>query len=170
MYFPDSLISRTPNTRRVSFLKRSMASATGSAEDEHSRGSRFTWDLFFGGLGEMIDLSHVRCTGPMPEEEPLKRLVALQFIGETKDVLLVGKFKEVEKLGARLHDGKRRILRVVDEHGNTSCMSLSDGVGDAGIGSLPLGSSLKNQSFFCSLVIMLLVNCQRLKSRSPSSD
>ena len=132
------------------------------------RGSIFTWNLFFGELGEMIDLSHIRCTGPMPEKEPLERLVALQLIGETEDVLLVGKFEKVEKLGAGLHHGKRRVLRIVDENGNASCMSLSGRVDGAGIGNLPLGSSLRNQSFFCSLVAMLLVNCQRLRS-NPNS-
>lgn len=81
----------------------------------------------------MIDLSLIRGAGPMPEEEPLKSLAPLQLVSETEDVFLIGEFEKVEKLGASLHDGKRRVLCVIHEDRNTSCMPLSDRVGHGGL-------------------------------------
>lgn len=123
-----------------------------------------TGDLFFRKLGKMIDLSLIGGAGPMPEEEPLKSLVPLQLVSETENVFLVGKFEKVEKLGASLHDGERRVLCVIHKHRDTSCMSL---VRQSESWLLmewyrPFGSSLKNQSFFCSLVMMLLCGSSAL--------
>ena len=141
-----------------------MASGTASAKVARGGENTRTGDLFFRKFGKMIDLSLIRGSGPMPEEEPLKSLVPLQFVRETEDVFLVGEFEKVEKLGASLHDGERRVLCVIHKHGNTSCMSnirrneswwLMEGY-------LPFGSSLKNQSFFCSLVMMLLCELSAL--------
>ena len=110
----------------------------------------------------MIDLSLIRGAGPMPEEEPLKSLVPLQLISETEDIFLVSEFEKVEKLGASLHDGERRVLCVIHKHGNTSCMSIVRRSESLVHGKIPFGSSLRNQSFFCSLVMMLLCGSSAL--------
>ncbi len=56
----------------------------------------------------------------MPEEHPLQRLVPLQLILEPKLVLLVCELQEVQHLCGRLDDRKRRGLRVVDQHGDST--------------------------------------------------
>lgn len=79
-----------------------------------------TWDLLLGELGKMVHLPLIRSPRSVPEEEPLQSFVALELIRETKDILLVGEFEEIEELGARLHDGERRVLVVIDDDRDTT--------------------------------------------------
>ena len=69
---------------------------------------RFTWNLLLCELPKIVQLSLVRRPGSMPEEQPLQRLASLQLIFETKHVLGVIFFQQVEEFGGRLHDGERR--------------------------------------------------------------
>lgn len=101
----------------------------------------------------------------MPEEEPLQGFVAFELVGETEDVFLIGEFEEVEQLGAGFHDREGRVLAVVDDDGDAAwgCWCKLVGRGgkeEGGSAGVPLGSSLRNQSFFCSLVMMLLLGRQ----------
>ena len=49
---------------------------------------------------------YIRGSTTMPEEQPLEGFVTLQFIGKSKDVVLVGKFQKIEELGARFHNAE----------------------------------------------------------------
>ena len=57
-------------------------------------------------------------TAAMPEEQPLQALIPLQLILEAKFILLVREFQQVQQFRARLHDRKRRVLRVVHDDGD----------------------------------------------------
>lgn len=83
-------------------------------------GILLTGDLFLGEFAEVIDLSLVRSARAVPEEEPLQGFVALELVGEAKDVLLVGELEKVEQLCTSLHDGERRVLSVVDNDGDAT--------------------------------------------------
>lgn len=56
----------------------------------------------------------------MPKEQPLQALIPLQLILEPKPILLIRKLEQIQQLRARLHDGKRRALGVVDDDGDAA--------------------------------------------------
>ena len=56
----------------------------------------------------------------MPKEQPLQRLAPLQLILEPKHIILIRKLQQIQELRRRLHDGKRRRLRMVDEDGDAA--------------------------------------------------
>lgn len=136
------------------------------AEEGEGRGFwQRTWDLLLGESTEVVHLALVRGAGAVPEEEPLQGFVAFELVGEAEHVFFVGEFKEVEQLGAGFHDGERRVLAVVDDDGDAAwgywCKQVGQGgKEEGGSAGVPLGSSLRNQSFFCSLVMMLLLGRQ----------
>ena len=68
----------------------------------------------------MVDLALVRRSGAVPEEEPLQALVAFELVLEPELVVLVRELEQVQQLGARLHDGERWGLRVVDQDGDAA--------------------------------------------------
>ena len=95
----------------------------------------------------------------MPEEEPLQGLVAFELIRKSEMVILVGEFQEVEQLRRRLHDGEGWRLGVVyqDRYAAFAETLINDGT--MGVSYLdergiPLGFRRRNQSFFCSLVLI----------------
>ena len=63
----------------------------------------------------------------MPEEQPLKTLIPLHLVLETKLVVFVGKFQEVEELGGCLHDRERRVGGVVNKDWNPTCEDIGIG-------------------------------------------
>lgn len=56
----------------------------------------------------------------MPKEQPLQRLAPLQLILKPKHIILIRKLQQIQKLGRRLHDWKRRRLGMVDEDGDAA--------------------------------------------------
>lgn len=56
----------------------------------------------------------------MPKEQPLQRLAPLQFILEPKHIILIRKLQQIQELGRRLHDRKRRRLGMVDKDGDAA--------------------------------------------------
>ena len=66
-------------------------------------------------LGKMSHLPLIRRPAPMPKEQPLQTLIALELVLEAEPILPIRKFQQVQQLGRGLHDGERRGLRVVDD-------------------------------------------------------
>lgn len=64
----------------------------------------------------MVRLALVRRSGTMPEEDPLKGLIALQVILEAELVLFVSELEEVQKFGRGFMDGERRALVVINQN------------------------------------------------------
>jgi hypothetical protein len=65
-----------------------------------------------GGVVVMLPMQETYTT--VPEKQPLKTFVSLQFVFKAKDILTIVLLEKVEQLGASLHDGERRSLCVVD--------------------------------------------------------
>lgn len=109
----------------------------------------------------MVGLALVWGATAVPEEEPLQGLVAFELILESEMVVLVRKLQQVEQLRGRLHDRERRRLGVVykDRDAAFRETSISDGtmvVSYQNGRGIPLGFRRRNQSFFCSLSLMLI--------------
>ena len=70
-----------------------------------------------GELSTFVGRADVR---PMPKKELLDRVTPLQGIREAKNVLGVGEFEQVQKLGRSLHDRKGGVQSIVDKNRNAS--------------------------------------------------
>ena len=81
---------------------------------------RLTWDLLLCEFGEVVYLSLIRRAATMPEEQPLKCFVSLEFVREAEDVFLVGELDKIQELCAGLHDGERWRLSIVHQYRNTA--------------------------------------------------
>lgn len=68
----------------------------------------------------MVGLALIGSTAAVPKEQPLQALVALEFVGEPKLVLLVSHLQKVEQFGRCLHDGEWWRLIVVHNDRNTA--------------------------------------------------
>ena len=81
---------------------------------------KLTGNLFRSEFSKVVDLSLVWCPTSVPEEKPLKRLIAFELILEAELVIFVGKFEEIKEFGTGFHDCERRGLGVVDQDGDAS--------------------------------------------------
>ena len=79
-----------------------------------------TGNLLRRSSAEVIDLSLVRGATTMPKEHPLQRLVPLELVLKAKLIFLVGKLEQIQQLRRRFETRKRRGLRVVHQHGDTT--------------------------------------------------